>query len=65
MPPGPLAAALMNRLDELIARGSCSACGQGVFMDNSIGRVACKGCNLVTEECTCSEAQPLDKVLPF
>ena len=51
----------MNKLQELISRGSCSQCGQGVYLDDSDGRIACSGCQLATEECNCAgEASPSD-----
>ncbi len=47
----------MNKLQEIISRGSCALCGKGVFLDESIGRIACDGCQQVTEECTCASGE--------
>ena len=52
----------MSRFEEMLASSSCSQCGAGVFM-NDEGRVACKGCNLPTEECECAGEKP-DMSLP-
>ncbi len=60
MPQSAPTIAPMNRLAEIIARGSCSVCGAGVYMDDSIGRVACKDCEKVTEECTCAGPSPAE-----
>lgn len=53
----------MSRLEDLLASSSCSQCGAGVFL-NEAGRVACKECNLPTEECECSGSKP-DMQLPI
>jgi hypothetical protein len=43
----------MTKLDEIIARGQCALCGKGVHIDSHEGRVACNGCNMATDNCTC------------
>jgi hypothetical protein len=53
----------MSQLDEILARSRCAACGGAVFM-NDEGRVACKDCQLPTEECTCSGGEKPDMNLP-
>ena len=54
----------MSKLDEILARSSCAACGAGVYR-NDAGRVACNTCNLPTEECECGEAEKPDMNLPI
>ena len=49
----------MSRLEELLAAGSCAACGASVHMDEA-GRVACNDCNLPTEECQCAGGEKPD-----
>jgi ribosomal protein S27AE len=43
----------MTKLDEIVSRGTCALCGKGVHIDNHEGRVACNGCNMATDNCTC------------
>ncbi len=43
----------MSKLSDIIARGQCALCGKGVHIDNHEGRVACNGCNMATDNCTC------------
>ena len=42
-----------TKLSDIIARGRCALCGKGVHIDNHEGRVACNGCNMATDNCTC------------
>lgn len=44
---------MTNKMDELIAQSCCALCGNGVHVDNHEGRVACDGCNMATDGCTC------------
>ncbi len=53
----------MSRLDQLLESSSCSQCGAGVYR-NDEGRVACKGCDAPTEECTCTGGEKPDMSLP-
>lgn len=49
----------MNKLKDIIGRGSCALCGKGVYLNDADGRIACTGCKLATEECSCTtEGQP-------
>jgi ribosomal protein S27AE len=43
----------MTKLSDIISRGTCALCGKGVHIDNHEGRVACNGCNMATDNCTC------------
>jgi len=43
----------MTRMDEIITQSSCALCGKGVHIDNHEGRVACNGCGMATDNCTC------------
>ncbi|MBA3267293.1 MAG: hypothetical protein H0T70_03410 [Acidimicrobiia bacterium] len=43
----------MTTLSELLSRSVCALCGKGVHIDNHEGRVACDGCNMATDNCTC------------
>ena len=54
----------MSKLDEILARSSCAACGAGVYR-NDAGRIACNTCNLPTEECECGQADKPDMSLPI
>ena len=44
----------MTKIDEIVNRGTCALCGKGVHIDNHEGRVACNGCNMATDNCTCA-----------
>jgi len=46
-----------SKLSDIIARGTCALCGKGVHIDNHEGRVACNGCNMATDNCTCPPQQ--------
>ncbi len=54
----------MSKLDEILARSSCAVCGAAVYQ-NDAGRIACKDCNLPTEECECGEGKKPDMSLPI
>ena len=54
----------MSKLDEILARSSCAACGAGVYQ-NDAGRIACNDCKLPTEECECGGEQKPDMSLPI
>ncbi|MGI9032778.1 MAG: hypothetical protein ACR2HY_03655 [Acidimicrobiales bacterium] len=43
----------MTKITELLGQSSCALCGKGVHIDNHEGRVACDGCNMATDNCTC------------
>jgi hypothetical protein len=43
----------MTKIDDLVSRGVCALCGRGVHLDEE-GRVACNGCQLAIDNCTCS-----------
>jgi hypothetical protein len=44
----------VSRMDEILTQASCAMCGKGVHIDDGHeGRVACDGCNLATDNCTC------------
>lgn len=43
----------MAKLSDIISQGTCALCGNGVHIDNHEGRVACNGCNMATDNCTC------------
>ncbi len=53
----------MSQLDDMLSRSSCSQCGASVFMTDE-GRVACRGCDVPTEECNCEGAAKPDTHLP-
>jgi len=53
----------MSQIGDLLSRSSCSQCGAKVFMTDE-GRVACEGCRVPTEECTCDGAARPDTQLP-
>jgi hypothetical protein len=44
----------MTNLDDILRRGSCALCGRGVHLDDKEGRVACDGCDIPTDNCTCT-----------
>ena len=44
----------MTKVTDIIAAGSCALCGRGVHIDNHEGRVACDGCKMATDNCTCA-----------
>ena len=44
----------MTKINEIVSRGTCALCGKGVHIDNHEGRVACDGCNMATDNCTCA-----------
>ena len=44
---------MTTRIEELVRQGSCALCGNGVHIDSHEGRVACNGCNMATDNCTC------------
>lgn len=46
----------MSKLEELLERATCGLCGKGVHIDDHEGRVACDGCGLATDNCTCEPA---------
>ncbi len=54
----------MSKLDEILARSSCAACGAGVYQ-NEAGRIACETCKLPTEECECAGGEKADMSLPI
>ena len=37
----------------VLAQQLCALCGKGVHIDTHEGRVACNGCNMATDNCTC------------
>jgi ribosomal protein S27AE len=41
-------------LKDIIREGVCALCGKGVHIDNHEGRVACDGCGMATDNCTCT-----------
>ncbi len=45
----------MTNLDDILRRGSCAICGAGVHLDDKEGRVACDGCGVPTDNCTCGK----------
>jgi len=45
---------IMTRIRDLLSQSTCALCGKGVHIDNHEGRVACDGCNMATDNCTCS-----------
>jgi uncharacterized membrane protein len=47
----------MSKIDEILANSTCALCGDSVHM-NDEGRIACDGCNVATEECTCAGERP-------
>ncbi|MDQ3896487.1 MAG: hypothetical protein M3326_04395 [Actinomycetota bacterium] len=44
----------MTKINEIVNRATCALCGKGVHIDNHEGRVACNGCNMATDNCTCA-----------
>lgn len=46
----------MSDLDELLEWAICAMCGKGLHIDDHEGRVACDGCNLPIDNCTCEKA---------
>ena len=44
----------MTKITEIVSRATCALCGKGVHIDNHEGRVACNGCNMATDNCTCA-----------
>lgn len=44
----------MTNLDDILRRGSCALCGRTVHLDDKEGRVACDGCDIPTDNCTCT-----------
>jgi len=43
----------MTRINDIITQASCALCGKGVHIDSHEGRVACNGCGMATDNCTC------------
>ncbi len=37
-----------------LSNATCALCGAGVHFDNHEGRVACNGCGMATDNCTCT-----------
>jgi ribosomal protein S27AE len=44
----------MTKINDIVNRATCALCGKGVHIDNHEGRVACNGCNMATDNCTCA-----------
>jgi hypothetical protein len=44
----------MTKITEIVSRGTCALCGKGVHIDSHEGRVACDGCGMATDNCTCA-----------
>lgn len=44
----------MTKITEIVSKGTCALCGKGVHIDSHEGRVACNGCNMATDNCTCA-----------
>jgi len=44
----------MTKIAEIVSKGTCALCGKGVHIDTHEGRVACNGCNMATDNCTCA-----------
>jgi len=44
----------MTELTRLLSQGVCALCGKGVHIDDHEGRVACDGCNMATDNCSCA-----------
>lgn len=42
----------MTKLD--LSNATCALCGAGVHFDDHEGRVACNGCGMATDNCTCT-----------
>ncbi len=37
-----------------LSSATCALCGAGVHIDDHEGRVACNGCKMATDNCTCT-----------
>jgi ribosomal protein S27AE len=37
-----------------ISNATCALCGAGIHIDDHEGRVACDGCGMATDNCTCT-----------
>ena len=46
----------MSNIDDMVDQGTCATCGKGLHIDDHEGRVACDGCNLPVDNCTCEKA---------
>jgi len=44
---------MTTKMDELVDQARCALCGEGVHIDGHEGRIACDGCNMATDSCTC------------
>jgi ribosomal protein S27AE len=43
-------------MDEILSRGTCALCGKSVYLDDhGEGRVHCSGCQMATDNCTCTD----------
>ncbi len=44
-----------------LSGATCAICGNGVHIDDHEGRVACNGCGMATDNCTCSGQDRQDR----